>query len=217
MPVGSYRNFVDCVSKNQDKDSPESYCGSIKAKVKKKMNGQKILKGIGDLLTKQGPPGPPPRPGLKWNSQTHRWRHPQSGNEFKHSGEQVPEQETAEGQRASRSMGGQQVLDSIQYVEQGQVGLSHVREAVGQLLGTIKNLPARQDLHGAFRDLERDPYNVNAQEALALIVDEIMQKARPKLMPKLAAAKGALIILRKQSSGLRIKKGLVILFKQLDK
>lgn len=28
------------------------------------------------ILIKQGPPGPPPRPGLEWNSQTHRWIRP---------------------------------------------------------------------------------------------------------------------------------------------
>ena len=29
------------------------------------------------LLLKQGPPGPPPRPGLRWNAQSHRWVRPE--------------------------------------------------------------------------------------------------------------------------------------------
>ena len=29
------------------------------------------------ILNKQGPPGPPPRPGLQWNPQSHRWIRPQ--------------------------------------------------------------------------------------------------------------------------------------------
>ena len=32
MPFAGYTSFEDCVSKNQDKDNPEAYCGSIKAK-----------------------------------------------------------------------------------------------------------------------------------------------------------------------------------------
>ena len=30
-------------------------------------------KSVTNAIQKQMPPGPPPRPGLKWNSQTHRW------------------------------------------------------------------------------------------------------------------------------------------------
>ena len=30
-------------------------------------------------IEKQGPPGPPPRPGLEWNSQSHRWIRPDTG------------------------------------------------------------------------------------------------------------------------------------------
>ena len=29
-------------------------------------------------IEKQGPPGPPPRPGLEWNSQSHRWVRPKT-------------------------------------------------------------------------------------------------------------------------------------------
>ena len=27
--MGKYKNFDDCVKKNQDKSNPEAYCGSI--------------------------------------------------------------------------------------------------------------------------------------------------------------------------------------------
>lgn len=30
MPFAGYRDFDDCVAKNQDKADPEAYCGSIK-------------------------------------------------------------------------------------------------------------------------------------------------------------------------------------------
>ena len=33
-PLGEYEDFADCVAKNQDKDDPEAYCGSIEQKVK---------------------------------------------------------------------------------------------------------------------------------------------------------------------------------------
>ena len=36
------------------------------------------------LLVKAGPPGPPPRPGLEWNEQSHRWIRP------KRQGDGVP-------------------------------------------------------------------------------------------------------------------------------
>ena len=29
------------------------------------------------VLNKQGPPGPPPRPGLQWKPESHRWIRPQ--------------------------------------------------------------------------------------------------------------------------------------------
>ena len=32
-PMGEYKDFADCVSKNKDKEDPEAYCGSIKQKV----------------------------------------------------------------------------------------------------------------------------------------------------------------------------------------
>ena len=43
---------------------------------------QRINKALTETrgLTKQGPPGPPPRPGLQWNSQSHRWIRPQTGS-----------------------------------------------------------------------------------------------------------------------------------------
>jgi len=35
MPFADYKNFKECVSKNQDKDDPEAYCAQIKRKVEK--------------------------------------------------------------------------------------------------------------------------------------------------------------------------------------
>lgn len=35
-PMGKYRDFADCVARNQDKDDPEAYCGSIKHRVEGK-------------------------------------------------------------------------------------------------------------------------------------------------------------------------------------
>ena len=35
MPFADYKNFADCVKKNQDKDDPEAYCAEIKRKVEK--------------------------------------------------------------------------------------------------------------------------------------------------------------------------------------
>ena len=40
------------------------------------MNLSDICKSINEII-KQAPPGPPPRPGLVWNSQSHRWRRKQ--------------------------------------------------------------------------------------------------------------------------------------------
>ena len=53
MPIAGYTNFEDCVSKNGDKDDPESYCGSIKAEVEKSMNGRSVLRAL-NRLSKQG-------------------------------------------------------------------------------------------------------------------------------------------------------------------
>jgi hypothetical protein len=33
MPMGKYKNWDDCISKNKDKNNPEAYCGYIKNKV----------------------------------------------------------------------------------------------------------------------------------------------------------------------------------------
>lgn len=33
MPMGQYKDFDDCLSKNKDKDNPEAYCGYIKHKI----------------------------------------------------------------------------------------------------------------------------------------------------------------------------------------
>ena len=36
MPFAGYKNFKDCVRKNQDKSNPEAYCSSIMRKVEGK-------------------------------------------------------------------------------------------------------------------------------------------------------------------------------------
>ena len=36
------------------------------------------------IITKQGPPGPPPRPGLEWKRETHRWIQPETGETEAH-------------------------------------------------------------------------------------------------------------------------------------
>lgn len=33
MPFGEYKDFDDCVRKNQDKESPEAYCAVIEKKI----------------------------------------------------------------------------------------------------------------------------------------------------------------------------------------
>jgi hypothetical protein len=33
VPFGEYKNFKDCVKKNQDKDNPEAYCATIERKI----------------------------------------------------------------------------------------------------------------------------------------------------------------------------------------
>ena len=35
-PFADYKDFADCVLQNQDKENPESYCGSIKSRIEKK-------------------------------------------------------------------------------------------------------------------------------------------------------------------------------------
>ena len=37
MPFAGYKDFKDCVRKNQDKRNPEAYCASIMRKVEGKM------------------------------------------------------------------------------------------------------------------------------------------------------------------------------------
>jgi len=38
IPFGEYKNFKDCVSKNQDKDDPDAYCAEIKRMVEKSVD-----------------------------------------------------------------------------------------------------------------------------------------------------------------------------------
>lgn len=33
MPFAGYKDFADCVKRNQDKDNPEAYCAAIMRKV----------------------------------------------------------------------------------------------------------------------------------------------------------------------------------------
>ena len=40
---------------------------------------EKMILVRGQALMLQGPPGPPPRPGLDWNPQSHRWVRPGGG------------------------------------------------------------------------------------------------------------------------------------------
>lgn len=35
MPFAGYKNFDDCVARNQDKDDPKAYCAAIMHKVEK--------------------------------------------------------------------------------------------------------------------------------------------------------------------------------------
>lgn len=45
-PFAGYKNFDDCVAKNQDKDDPEAYCASIKDKTEpEKTKGKSIKEG----------------------------------------------------------------------------------------------------------------------------------------------------------------------------
>jgi hypothetical protein len=45
-PFGGYKNFSECVEKNKDKDNPEAYCGSIKAKTEKKDMFKAVLENM---------------------------------------------------------------------------------------------------------------------------------------------------------------------------
>jgi hypothetical protein len=52
-----------------------------------KGGGAAELLGLGEGKKKavsEAAPGPPPRPGLVWNDDTHRWRHPETGEEVPH-------------------------------------------------------------------------------------------------------------------------------------
>jgi hypothetical protein len=51
-----------------------------------------LKKSIGiRYIQRQGPPGPPPRPGLQWKPETHRWIRPHTGEEFEHTDYSFPE------------------------------------------------------------------------------------------------------------------------------
>ena len=48
IPFGDYKNFADCVSKNQNKDDPEAYCATIQKKAegenfKRDSKGRQII------------------------------------------------------------------------------------------------------------------------------------------------------------------------------
>ena len=42
MPFGGFKDFADCVARNQDKDDPDAYCGRIKAQVEKRCQIAKV-------------------------------------------------------------------------------------------------------------------------------------------------------------------------------
>ncbi|KKN86839.1 hypothetical protein LCGC14_0263980 [marine sediment metagenome] len=184
MPVGSYRNFADCVSKNQDKDSPESYCGSIKAKVEKKMNGQAILNGVSKLLVKQGPPGPPPRPGLQWDTQSHRWTKP-SG-----SAGQAP---TVKPQRFEHE---RNTLSAIGDLKEGG-DISAVKDAVYQLYPTVEDPAGKQALKVAWSEMARDPHHPGRWEKLHGVVASIMNGPINRMSKGPSILKGVSAILNK--------------------
>jgi len=50
-PFAGYTDFADCVAKNQEKDNPEAYCGSIKHEVEGEMV---YRKGVAERLTEMG-------------------------------------------------------------------------------------------------------------------------------------------------------------------
>lgn len=54
MPFAGYKDFKDCVNKNQDKKNPEGYCAAIKEKVEGKSRGEG--QGVGG--ERQGDGGP---------------------------------------------------------------------------------------------------------------------------------------------------------------
>ena len=60
MPFADYKDFADCVAKNQDKDNPEAYCGFIKHQVEdSKSEGKYEIKdprGDGAVLDDGGQP-----------------------------------------------------------------------------------------------------------------------------------------------------------------
>lgn len=45
MPFGRYRDFDDCVSKNQDKEDPEAYCAEIERRAEEESSGAPRPKG----------------------------------------------------------------------------------------------------------------------------------------------------------------------------
>jgi len=54
-PFGGYTDFADCVAKNQDKENPEAYCGSIKHEVEGEMFFRKRVVEIVNLMTENMP------------------------------------------------------------------------------------------------------------------------------------------------------------------
>jgi len=43
MPFGPYRDFDDCVRKNQDKDNPQAYCAALERIIKRSAGPAKHL------------------------------------------------------------------------------------------------------------------------------------------------------------------------------
>jgi len=60
-----------------------------------------------------GPPGPPPRAGLKWRASTHRWYNPHTGEEHEHKPGHPVEHPRVEYTRAGAVVDGRRVMDSV--------------------------------------------------------------------------------------------------------
>ena len=43
MPFGEFKDFADCVSKNQNKESPEGYCADVHKKITGKWPSEESL------------------------------------------------------------------------------------------------------------------------------------------------------------------------------
>lgn len=44
MPFGRFKNFKDCVNKNQDKRDPEAFCAVVERSIKKRRKAKRKKK-----------------------------------------------------------------------------------------------------------------------------------------------------------------------------